>query len=127
MESVCNLYFLGTIPLLSTSQLLAILLENPVSHCLLNGVYTKLFGVTSHYLSHGCAVVQPKHDQLDIDVVDHSTLPVKTRVKKCFFVSMMDVAVAVYHAQFFYYYGRIDQSRERPLNNYSSLQTDAVP
>ena len=57
-------------------------------------------------------MVQPNLDRLDIDVVDHRGLLVNSRginITFCFRF-IVDVAVAVHHAQSSYYCGRIDQT-----------------
>ena len=54
-------------------------------------------------------MVQPNLDRLDIDVVDHRGLLVNSRGIKFCFRFIVDVAVAVHHAQSSYYHGHIDR------------------
>ena len=54
-------------------------------------------------------MVQPNLDRLDIDVVDHRGLLVNSRGIKFCFRFIVDVAVAVHHAQSSYYHGRTDR------------------
>ena len=91
--------------------------------------YRILFRWTHQSLSIGCLVVHLKLGQLVIDVVDHRAQTVSTHGKKFCCPSMMDVAVAVHHAQL--YHGRFDRrdigvAVLRTTNDYSSLETDPV-
>ena len=54
-------------------------------------------------------MVLPNLDRLDIDVVDHRGLLVNSHGIKFCFRFIVDVAVAVHHAQSSYYHGRIDR------------------
>ena len=55
-------------------------------------------------------MVQLKFDQLITDVVDHRAQTVNTHGKKFCCPFMMDLAVAVHHAQSLQYHDRIDQN-----------------
>ena len=57
-----------------------------------------------------------------------TSLPVNTRSKKSFFANIMDVVVAVYHANFVIPWLCLPQphGRGRPPNNYPSPETNQV-
>ena len=107
--TVCNPYLPVTKSLISTSQSLPRLLKESIeARCAKRGL--KDFIPMDHQSSpEACLVVHLKLGQLDIHAVDHRAVPVNTRGKKCFFASMMDVAVVVHHAQLSYYHGRTDR------------------
>ena len=109
-DSVSNSHFPGTKSLLFTSQLLPNLLNYSIEPTSAERGLQDYFQVDQpifiKWLHSGST---KSRDRLDIDVVDHRGLLVNSHVIKLCFRFVMDVAVAVHHAQSSYYHGRIDR------------------
>ena len=109
--SVSNPDFPGTMFLITTSQLLPKLLncsiEPPSADC---GVQNFIQMDLSIFITWRTGGSAETRDQLVGDVVDHRAKTVNTHYKKFWCPLMMDVAVAVYHAHFFFYHGITNQT-----------------